>query len=124
MAANPLWVPERAEVIFIQHSPAVGQEIPDWHPMLVASPMQFNDNTDVVIGFPMTHSAQHADDPFVVTIPGIKGPAYILANQPKSFDWRTRGAKPHALGTGHFAELAEALQLLDDICGICPSFGP
>ena len=24
--------------------------------------------------------------------------SYVLCHQPKSFDWRLRGAKPHALG--------------------------
>ena len=32
-----LWVPERAEIIFIQHNPAVNEEMPDDHPLLVMS---------------------------------------------------------------------------------------
>ena len=114
--ADP-WVPDRAEVIFIQHSPASGKEIPDYHPMLVASTRAFNEKTGLVIGFPMTHAERHSRNPFVVELPGPKGNAYILAEQPKSFDWRARGAKPHALGTGHHLRLTDALQLLNDVIG-------
>lgn len=114
---DPLWVPDRAEVIFIQHSPAVGGEIPDFHPMLVSSAKAFNEGVGIVIGFPMTHSESHADNPFALRIKGPKGHAYVLAHQPKSFDWRVRGAKPHPWGGGHQELLAEALSVLDDICG-------
>ncbi len=34
---SALWVPERAEIIFIQYSLAVGEEMPDDLPMLVIS---------------------------------------------------------------------------------------
>lgn len=121
MAAATSWAPDRAEIIWINHSPATGAEVPDLHPMLVASTRAFNERTDLVIGFPMTHSDIHADNPFVVHIEGPKGRAYIVANQPKSFDWRVRKAKPHPWGGGHHAQLAGALEILDQICGICRS---
>ena len=38
---STLWVPERAEIIFIQYNPAVGGEMPDDHPMLVISTKAF-----------------------------------------------------------------------------------
>lgn len=112
------WTPERAEVIWIQHSPATGKEIPDLHPMLVSSTSAFNERTGLVIGFPMTHAEAHADNPFAIAIEGPKGIAYILANQPKSFDWRVRQAKRHPWGGGHHDELHEALAILGQICGI------
>ncbi len=118
MPLDPLWVPDRAEVIFINHSPAKGQEIPDQHPMLVLSPKSFNDKTGIVIGFPMTHSASHKDNPFALPFDGPKGQAYVLGHQPKSFDWREREGRPHAWGGGHHEMLAEATALLDDVCGI------
>lgn len=118
MAVDPLWVPERGDVIFIDHSPAKGQEIPDQHPMLVLSPRSFNDRTGLVIGFPMTHADMHKDNPFALPFEGPKGRAYVLAHQPKSFDWRVRQGRPHPWGAGHQAMLAEAAALLDDICDI------
>ena len=57
MARRPaLWVPERGEIIFIEHSPHVGKEMPGLHPMLVCSTAAFAGRTGVVIGFPMTHA--------------------------------------------------------------------
>jgi mRNA interferase MazF len=50
------WVPDRSEIIYIQHSPHVGGEMPGVHPLLVISTKQFNEKTGIVIGFPMTHA--------------------------------------------------------------------
>lgn len=117
---SALWVPERAEIIFINHSPHAGREMPDLHPLLVASPRAFNDRTGLVIGFPMTHASFHADNPFAVPVQGAKQEiGYVLALQPKSFDWRVRQGKPHPWGGGHAIPLAAALERLDSICAIC-----
>ena len=108
---SPLWVPERAEIIFIQYSPHSGLEMPGDHPMLVFSAKAFAQRTGLVVGFPMTHSDQHADNPFAIPAPGPKGEiGYVVTNQPKSFDWRARNARPHPWGTGHNKLLDAALK--------------
>lgn len=76
----------------------------DIHPFLVLSPRAFNEKTSLVIGLPMTTAAYNADNPFAVAVGPASGRkaapiSYVLCHQPKSFDWRLRGAKPHALGT-------------------------
>jgi mRNA interferase MazF len=115
-----LWRPDRGEIIFIDHNPKAGKEMPDMHPMLVCSTRAFNERTGIVIGFPMTHAAFNADNPFAVAVQGAKGDVgYVLAFQPKSFDWRARNAKKHPLGGGHQKVLAAVLKKLDTICGIC-----
>jgi mRNA interferase MazF len=117
---SPLWVPERAEIIFIQYNPQVGKEMPDDHPMLVVSAKEFAARTGIVMGFPMTHSEYHADNPFAVVAAGAKGEVgYVLAHQPKSFDWRGRNARPHPWGTGHTKLLVAALNRFDAIFGVC-----
>jgi mRNA interferase MazF len=117
---SALWVPERAEIIFIQYSPHVGVEMPNDHPMLVISTKAFAERTGVVVGFPMTHSAVHADNPFAITAPGAKGEiGYVLTHQPKSFDWRQRNARPHSWGTGHTKLLTSALRRFDTVFNIC-----
>lgn len=117
-AAN--WVPERAEIIFIQFNPEVGKEMPNDHPMLVLSTRSFVERTGIVVGFPMTHSDRHEDNPFAIAVPGAKGePGYLLTHQPKSFDWRERKARPHPLGTGHTRLLAAAIKRFDTVFGIC-----
>jgi hypothetical protein len=59
---SPLWVPERAEIIFIQYNPQVGKEMPDDHPMRVMSVKPFAERTGLVVGFPVTHAELHADN--------------------------------------------------------------
>lgn len=74
----------------------------DVHPFLVLSPRNFNDKTSLVIGLPMTTASYNADNPFAVAVSSAKGlkakqTSYVLCHQPKSFDWRLRGGKPHPL---------------------------
>ncbi|MDM0111411.1 type II toxin-antitoxin system PemK/MazF family toxin [Variovorax sp. J22R133] len=117
---SALWVPERAEIIWIAHSPHAGKEMKNEHPMLVISPVAFNARTGIVIGLPMTHAEYNADNPFALAVKGPKGEVgYVLAFQPKSFDWKERGGRPHPWGAGHTKVLGAALKKLDAICGIC-----
>ena len=121
MAQKPAtWAPERAEIIYIQHSPHVGKEMPGLHPLLVCSTKAFNERTSIVIGFPMTHAMFHADNPVAVSVAGPKGEVgYVLAFQPKSIDWRERQASSHPWGGPHQNVLAAVLKKLDALCGIC-----
>ena len=116
-----MWVPERGEVIYIQMNPKAGaKEIGDEHPFLVSSASAFNARVGIVIGFPMTHSKMNEDNLFALKIEISKNEsAYVLAFQPKSFDWRARGARKHPLGKGHLAILQASHKKLDAICGIC-----
>lgn len=119
-ARGSLWVPERAEIIFLQHSPHAGREMRGDHPMLVSSTKIFAERTGLVVGYPMTHAAFNADNPFAVSVKGPKNEiAFVLAFQPKSFDWRARNARPHPWGGNHHAVLRAANKKLDAICGIC-----
>lgn len=91
------WVPDRRDIIWIDCNPQAGREMRDRHPLLVLSPRAFNDRTSIVIGLPMTTAASNQSNPFAVRHVGAKGVvSYVLAHQPKSFDWRARGAKPHS----------------------------
>ena len=114
------FVPDRGDMIYIQHSPHVGREMPGMHPMLVFSSKVFNERTGIVLGFPMSHAEFNADNPFAVPVIGPKNEvSYILAFQPKSFDWRERRAVLHPWGGGHSKALVVALRKLDLIGGIC-----
>lgn len=92
----------------------------DVHPFLVLSPRIFNDKTSLAIGLPMTTATYNADNPFAVAVGSAKGrktgqTSYVLCHQPKSFDWRLRGAKPHPLGTLSDALLAHVCERLNQI---------
>jgi mRNA interferase MazF len=124
-APQSTWVPSRGEIIFIDHSPAKGKEIPDNHPMLVASPMHFNQLTGTVIGFPLTHTKPHHDNPLAkvikcrnkaLNLPANLPTSYVLTFQPKSFDWRARTVKLHPWGSGYEDDLEKVLDIFDSIC--------
>jgi mRNA interferase MazF len=90
------WAPDRRDIIWIDCNPRAGREMRDFHPLLVLSPLAFNERTNIVIGLPMTTSETNEMNPFAVKFAGPKGIAsYVLCHQPKSFDWRARHAKPH-----------------------------
>ncbi len=97
MPPNRGWAPERRDMIWIDCNPQSGREMRDSHALLVLSPKSFNEKTGIVIGLPMTTAAFNETNPFAVKFAGPgKKVSYILGHQPKSFDWRARGAKPHA----------------------------
>jgi mRNA interferase MazF len=45
--------------------------------------------------------------------------SYILGHQPKSFDWRVRGAKPHPMKKATDDIFALACETLNQIIAIC-----
>lgn len=92
----------------------------DIHPFLVLSPRAFNEKTSLIIGLPMTTAAYNADNPFAVAVGAAKGrkdgqTSYVLCHQPKSFDWRLRGAKAHPLGSLSDALFAQTCACLNQI---------
>lgn len=118
--ARAVWVPERQDVIWIDCNPQAGREMRDPHPFVVLSPRAFNERTSLVIGLPMTTAEYNADNPFAVTVGVAKGAkagkaSYVLCHQPKSFDWRVRGAKPHPLKRLADAPFAEVRAVLNQI---------
>lgn len=91
-----LWVPDRRDIIWIDFNPQAGREMKDMHPMMVLSPRAFNDRTSIVIGLPMTTAQSNDTNPFAIRFVGPKAVvSYVLAHQPKSFDWRVRAARAH-----------------------------
>lgn len=122
-ATAKTWVPERQQVIWIDCNPQAGGEMRDLHPMLVLSPSPFNARTGLVIGLPMTTAAYNATNPFALAAGSAAGrkaakTSYVLCHQPKSFDWRARGAKPHPLGRLPETVFAQACVVLNQIIGI------
>ena len=95
-------MPDRQDIIWIDCNPQAGREMRDLHPFLVLSPQAFNDKTALVLGLPMTTAAYNADNPFALAVGPATGrktglTSYVLCHQPKSFEWRVRGGKPHPM---------------------------
>jgi mRNA interferase MazF len=110
------WIPERGEIIWINYNPQSGREMRDMHPMLVLSPKKFNDRTGIVIGLPMTTANYNDTNPFAIKFQGQRGIiSYILAHQPKSFDWRRRNAKIHPWKHAPKEVFDAACELLDQV---------
>jgi len=114
------WIPERQTIIWIDCNPQVGQEMRDVHPFLVLSPRAFNDKTSLVIGLPMTTADYNSDNPFAVAVGKASGrkidkSSYVLCHQPKSFDWRMRGATPHPLNKLDNALFVQVCERLNQI---------
>lgn len=110
------WIPDRGNIIWINFNPQKGREMRDMHPMLVLSPKNFNLKTGIVIGLPMTTAEYNSTNPFAVELQGQKGgKSYILAHQPKSFDWRQRNAKLHPWKKVPEDVLMSACELLNQI---------
>lgn len=117
-------MPDRQDIIWIDCNPQVGQEMRDIHPFLVLSPRVFNEKTSLVIGLPMTTAEYNVNNPFAVVAGKASNnksnnksdkTSYVLCHQPKSFDWRVRNAKPHALGQLHEVNFMQVRELLNQI---------
>jgi len=93
----------------------------DVHPFLVLSPRNFNNTTSLVIGLPMTTAEYNVDNPFAVAVGQAKGrskavkTSYVLCHQPKSFDWRIRGARVHPLKRLRDVNSADVCRRLNQI---------
>ncbi len=120
MSAAPKgWVPDRRDVVWINFNPQSGKEMKDLHPMLVLSPKIYNAKTGMVIGLPMSTASFNATNPFAIDNSNVSGKAsYIICNQPKSFDWLHRGARPHPWGKVRESIFKSACGELNDIIGL------
>lgn len=119
MAAKKGWAPDRRDVIWIDCNPQAGREMRDIHPLLVLSPRQFNERTGIVIGLPMTTAEYNSTNPFAVSFVGPRATtSYILAHQPKSFDWKMRGAKSHPMKQVPEDVFTQACNTLNQIIAI------
>jgi len=114
-AAAAPWVPDRRDIIWINFNPKVGKEMRDVHPMVVLTPRAYNERTGLVIGLPMSTAAFNATNPFAVDNSSKGDASYIICNQPKSMDWRLRGARSHAWGKVREAIFKQACGELNDL---------
>jgi mRNA interferase MazF len=119
MSTSTRWAPDRRDMIWIGFNSQAGHEMRDEHPMLVLSTKAFNERTGIVIGLPMTHAASNETNPFAVKYVGRKGEVgYVLTHQPKSFDWRARGARVHPWKQVSPTVFQEACEGLNSIINI------
>ena len=118
------WVPERGEVIWIDHNPQAGREMRDHHPFLVLSTASFHRTVGLVVGCAMTSAAYNNGSSLAVDLGPIPEKpdthSFVLCNQIKSFDWKARNAKPHQMSLIQPQQLEQVLEIVGQILGICP----
>ena len=85
------YVPDAGEIVWMNFTPQTGHEQAGHRPALVLSPAAYNGKTSLTICCPLT--TQIKDYPCEVLAGGTP-PNAVLADQVKSLDWRSRGAKP------------------------------
>lgn len=116
------WVPDRGDVIWIDHNPQAGREMKDHHPFVVLSTAAFNATVGLVVGCAMTSASYNRGSSLAVDLgPMVDRPdahSYVLCQQIKSFDWRVRGARPHPMGKLAESQLNEVMLIVGQILGM------
>ena len=86
------YCPKRGDVVWLSFTPQAGHEQMGHRPALTLSPETYNKKTGLAIFCPMT--TQIKNYPFEVPIvSGDRISGVVLADQVKSLDWHTRGAR-------------------------------
>jgi mRNA interferase MazF len=86
------YCPRRGDVVWISFSPQKGREQAGQRPALVLSPESYNRKVGLALLCPITSQAKGY--PFEVPLPnGLNASGMVLADQVKSMDWKSRGAK-------------------------------
>jgi hypothetical protein len=77
------WVPDRGEVIWIDHNPQAGRERKDHHPFLVLSTAPFQASVGLVMGCAMTAAAYNRGSSLAVDQAAIQGDqrAFVVHRQ-------------------------------------------
>lgn len=104
------YVPRKGDFIAVTFDPRSGHEQRGLRPALVVSNDLFNKHTGLCLVCPITGTRR--DYPFHVRIPESEDvTGFIMVEQIKSIDFRSRGAK--RIGKAPPQVLQEALSLLD-----------
>jgi mRNA interferase MazF len=104
------YVPKQGDIIAITLDPQSGHEQKERRPALVVSKELFNRSTGLAIVCPVTNTER--DFPFHVPIPkNSKLTGFIMVEQVKSVDFRTRRAK--RIDHSDDELLSEVLSILD-----------
>ena len=104
------YVPQKGDFITVTFDPQSGHEQRGRRPALVVSNSLFNRHTGLAIVCPLTHTDRSF--PFhvaVVNDPNVTG--FVMVEQVKSIDFRTRKAK--RIGRASDSVLEEVLSILD-----------
>jgi mRNA interferase MazF len=118
------WVPDRGDVIWIDHNPQAGREMKDHHHFVVLSTAGFHRTVGLVVGCAMTSAAYNRGSSLAIDLGPIPerpdDHSFVLCHQIKSFDWKARGARPHPLARLDGDKLEQVLEIVGQILGFLP----
>ena len=87
-----VYIPDRADVVWLSFDPPVGHEQAGRRPAVVLSPSAYNGKVGLALCCPITN--QIKGYPFEVRLPdGLGMTGVILADQVRSLDWQGRQAQ-------------------------------
>ena len=88
---NPLPVPRRGDLVWLDFTPPAGHEQTGRRPALILSPERYNRKTGLALACPITNQAKGY--PFEVSLPaGLTITGIVLSDHVRSIDWRARRA--------------------------------
>ncbi len=83
------YVPDAGDIVWLHFDPQAGHEQAGRRPALVLTPARYNGTRGMMVCCPMTTRIKGYVFEVVVS---RKPPSAVLADQPKSLDWRARRA--------------------------------
>jgi mRNA interferase MazF len=89
------YVPDTAEVVWLEFDPQAGLEQAGHRPALVISPASYNGKSGLMVCCPI--STKIKDHPFEVLTQVDGVDCVVLSDQVKSLDWKIRRAKRKAV---------------------------
>jgi len=84
------YVPDVGDIVWVNFDPQAGHEQAGHRPALVLTKASYNQTGGMMIACPMTSRVK--GNPFEV-LASHDPPSVVLADQAKSVDWRSRGAR-------------------------------
>ena len=97
------YVPEEADIVWLNFTPQSGHEQGGCRPAVVLSPKAYNQRSGLLVCVPITSQIKGYPFEVVLSQSGASGAA--LADQVKSLDWKTHQAEKKGLATAR--EMAE-----------------
>jgi mRNA interferase MazF len=86
------YVPDRADIVWLNFTPQAGHEQAGHRPALVLSPAKYNRASGLMLCCPMTTHVKGYPFEVPLKAPG-ETPGVVLADQVKSVDWKARRAQ-------------------------------
>ncbi len=85
------YVPDAADIVWLEFDPQAGHEQAGHRPALVVSPASYNGKTGLMVCCPMTTRVKGHPFEVLVQMEGVANA--VLSDQVKSLDWKVRRAR-------------------------------